>query len=233
MDNYVLFYSYIIFKIITSFRILEVVIDRTETIFWNYSLSSFALEAQLTTHSSYKWRTQLNSLLSTLFWKRIMLSCSLLVPVRHLWLTWNAIHRNVDIYQDFKETRAQHCGHLSIAIFIRVNRTLSKQFAGWFITVGFAAYTMNPQKQKNWKLLIDPFLIKGSTKLVRYEGQVPGDATYPPVHVRDPRSHIPKLWSRLEVLDLPVPRFKVYLVKLFIYVIISHQLCTCRLILTM
>lgn len=73
---------------------------------------------------------------------------------------------------------------------------------------------MNPPKQKNWKLLIDPIIIKGGTaKLFRYEGQVPGDPTYPVVHVRDPRSQIPKLWSRLDVLDLPVPRFKVILRK--------------------
>ena len=69
---------------------------------------------------------------------------------------------------------------------------------------------MNPAKQKNWKLLIDPTIIKGAVKLLRYEGQVPGDPTYPVVHVRDPRSQIPKLWSRaLDVLDLPVPRFRV------------------------
>lgn len=68
---------------------------------------------------------------------------------------------------------------------------------------------MNPAKQKNWKLIIDPFIIKGSTKLFRYEGQVPGDPTYPVVSVRDPRPQLPRLWCRLEVTDLPVPRFKV------------------------
>lgn len=70
---------------------------------------------------------------------------------------------------------------------------------------------MNPAKQKNWKLLIDPFLIKGSVKTVRYEGQVPGDPTYPAVQVRDPRTQRPNnRWSRLDdVLDLPVPRFRV------------------------
>jgi hypothetical protein len=67
-----------------------------------------------------------------------------------------------------------------------------------------------PKQQKNWKLIIDPFIIKGQpTKLFRYEGQVPGDPTYPVVNVRDPRSQIQRLWSRLEVLDLPVPRFRV------------------------
>ena len=67
----------------------------------------------------------------------------------------------------------------------------------------------NQVKQKNWKLIIDPFLIKGSTKLVRYEGQVPSDPTYPVVNVRDPRYQIPRHWTRVEILDLPVPRFRV------------------------
>lgn len=71
--------------------------------------------------------------------------------------------------------------------------------------------SMNPGKQKNWKLLIDPFLIKGSVKTVRYEGLVPGDPTYPMVQLRDPRTQRPtNRWSRLDdVLDLPVPRFRV------------------------
>ena len=69
---------------------------------------------------------------------------------------------------------------------------------------------MNPNKPKNWKLIIDPFIIKGSTKLFRYEGQVPGDPTYPVVHLRDPRSQISRIWSRLDVLDLPIPRFRVF-----------------------
>lgn len=68
---------------------------------------------------------------------------------------------------------------------------------------------MNPAKQKNWKLLTDPLIIKGAVKLFRYEGQVQGDPTYPAVHVRDPRSQIQRLWSRPEVLDLPVPRFRI------------------------
>ncbi|EFX83765.1 hypothetical protein DAPPUDRAFT_47657 [Daphnia pulex] len=68
---------------------------------------------------------------------------------------------------------------------------------------------MNPAKQKNWKLLTDPLIIKGAVKLFRYEGQVQGDPTYPVVHVRDPRSQIQRLWSRPEVLDLPVPRFRI------------------------
>ncbi|CAH0549275.1 unnamed protein product [Brassicogethes aeneus] len=62
---------------------------------------------------------------------------------------------------------------------------------------------------KNYKLLVDPFLVKGAAKLYRYEGVVPNDPTYPPVTPRDPRSHLTRIWSRLENLDLPIPRFKI------------------------
>ncbi|KAJ8711311.1 hypothetical protein PYW07_008553 [Mythimna separata] len=62
---------------------------------------------------------------------------------------------------------------------------------------------------KNYKLLIDPFLIKGGAKLYRYDGTVPGDASYPPVQCRDPRSQLSRIWNRLEPADLPVPRFKI------------------------
>jgi len=65
------------------------------------------------------------------------------------------------------------------------------------------------QKQRNYKLLVDPFLVKGATKLCRYDGTVPGDPTYPQVQPRDPRSQLTRIWTRLEQLDLPVPRFKI------------------------
>ena len=64
-------------------------------------------------------------------------------------------------------------------------------------------------KPRNYKLVVDPFLVKGSAKLYRYDGNVPNDPTYPPVQVRDPRSQITRIWTRLETLDIPVPRFKV------------------------
>lgn len=59
---------------------------------------------------------------------------------------------------------------------------------------------------KNYKLLVDPFLVKGAAKMYRYDGAMPNDPTYPPVMPRDPRSQLTKIWTRLEVLDLPVPR---------------------------
>ncbi|CAK9833089.1 Histone-lysine N-methyltransferase SETD1 [Anthophora retusa] len=65
------------------------------------------------------------------------------------------------------------------------------------------------QKLRNYKLLVDPFLVKGATKLYRYDGMVPGDPTYPEVQPRDPRSQLTRIWTRLEQLDLPVPRFKI------------------------
>lgn len=61
---------------------------------------------------------------------------------------------------------------------------------------------------KNYKLLIDPFLVKGATKLYRYDGIVPGDQTYPTVQCRDPRSQLSRIWNKLEPADLPVPRYK-------------------------
>lgn len=66
-----------------------------------------------------------------------------------------------------------------------------------------------PAKPRNYKLLVDPFLVKGATKLYRYDGLVPGDPTCPVVQPRDPRSHVNRMWTRREQLDLPVPRFKI------------------------
>lgn len=60
---------------------------------------------------------------------------------------------------------------------------------------------------KNYKLLVDPFLVKGATKLYRYDGLVPGDSSFPPVQCRDPRSQLSRIWSRMEPADLPVPRY--------------------------
>ncbi|KAH0558197.1 histone-lysine N-methyltransferase SETD1 [Cotesia glomerata] len=65
------------------------------------------------------------------------------------------------------------------------------------------------QKFKSFKLLVDPFLVKGAQKLIRYDGVVQGDPTCPVVQPRDPRSQLTRIWTRLEQLDLPVPRFKI------------------------
>ncbi|GJQ80667.1 hypothetical protein Trydic_g9251 [Trypoxylus dichotomus] len=65
-----------------------------------------------------------------------------------------------------------------------------------------------PKQPKNYKLIVDPFLVKGAAKLYRYDGNVP-DGPCAPVIPRDPRSHLTRIWTRLEVLDLPIPRFKI------------------------
>lgn len=59
---------------------------------------------------------------------------------------------------------------------------------------------------RNYKLLIDPFLVKGAAKLYRYDGIMPNDSQYPPVQARDPRNQLARLRSRIEPLDIPVPR---------------------------
>ncbi|XP_064461143.1 histone-lysine N-methyltransferase SETD1-like isoform X2 [Ornithodoros turicata] len=66
------------------------------------------------------------------------------------------------------------------------------------------------KKKRNYKLLVDPAMKKGATKLYRYDGIVPGQENlHPPVHVRDPRSRLALLWARTEAADLPVPKFKI------------------------
>ncbi|XP_064082523.1 histone-lysine N-methyltransferase SETD1-like isoform X2 [Macrobrachium nipponense] len=64
----------------------------------------------------------------------------------------------------------------------------------------------HPQK-RNYKLLIDPVLVNGASKLYRFEGVVEGDPTYPAVVLRDPRKQ--KIWIRPETMDISVPRFKI------------------------
>ncbi|XP_052863243.1 histone-lysine N-methyltransferase SETD1 [Anopheles cruzii] len=75
-----------------------------------------------------------------------------------------------------------------------------------------AAGANNVGQQKgarNFKLLADPFLHKGAPKVYRYDGVVPGDANHPPVIPRDPRNPLARIRSRVEPLDIPVPRFKI------------------------
>uniref|UniRef100_A0A182PCR3 [histone H3]-lysine(4) N-trimethyltransferase n=1 Tax=Anopheles epiroticus TaxID=199890 RepID=A0A182PCR3_9DIPT len=62
---------------------------------------------------------------------------------------------------------------------------------------------------RNFKLLADPFLHRGAQKIYRYDGIVPGDPNHPPVIPRDPRNPLARIRSRVEPLDIPVPRFKI------------------------
>lgn len=62
---------------------------------------------------------------------------------------------------------------------------------------------------KNYKLMVDPIIVKGGVKIYRYEGIIPNDPTPQPVIPRDPRNHLAtKLRNRLDPLDMPVPRFE-------------------------
>ena len=61
-------------------------------------------------------------------------------------------------------------------------------------------------RPRNFKLLSDPTLVKGVTKVVRYDGIVPNDSTYPPVIPRDPRNPVARIRQRMEPLVLSVPR---------------------------
>lgn len=61
---------------------------------------------------------------------------------------------------------------------------------------------------RNYKLIVDPILVKGATaKVYRYDGIVQGDPNYPPVIPRDPR--MARIRTRIEAIDLPVPRFAI------------------------
>ncbi|XP_037922173.1 histone-lysine N-methyltransferase SETD1 [Hermetia illucens] len=63
--------------------------------------------------------------------------------------------------------------------------------------------------QKNFKLLFDPYLVKGATKVYRFDGVVPNDPTYPTVNPRDPRNPLARIRQRVEPHVIPVPRFKI------------------------
>lgn len=63
-----------------------------------------------------------------------------------------------------------------------------------------------PEKQRDWKLLIDPCLTgKKEQKVYRFEGLVPGEVQSN-IHPRDPRFKVTTLGKRYDSLDLPVPR---------------------------
>ncbi|XP_033748294.1 histone-lysine N-methyltransferase SETD1-like isoform X2 [Pecten maximus] len=66
--------------------------------------------------------------------------------------------------------------------------------------------SQNEKKRRNYKLIVDPMLRGGGQKLYRFEGLDPMDNR--PIHVRDPRSRLTRLWSKKIPADLPIPRFK-------------------------
>lgn len=63
-------------------------------------------------------------------------------------------------------------------------------------------------KQKNYKLLVDPAIHKTATeKVYRFDGIPPSG--FSDIQVRDPRSHLNKMWNKQAGVDLPIPRFKI------------------------
>ncbi|KAF0300559.1 Histone-lysine N-methyltransferase SETD1 [Amphibalanus amphitrite] len=48
-----------------------------------------------------------------------------------------------------------------------------------------------------------------TTVTIRYDGKVPNDSTYPTVQVRDPRSALTRIRSRIEATELTVPKFRI------------------------
>lgn len=62
------------------------------------------------------------------------------------------------------------------------------------------------KNHRNYKLLTDPFLIKGAAKIYRYDGVVPNDPTHPIITPRDPRNPISRIRSRLDTFEMIVPR---------------------------
>lgn len=82
------------------------------------------------------------------------------------------------------------------------NRGSGSTAANTTTTIGNKAPT---QPIRNYKLISDPFLIKGAPKVYRYDGIIPGDPTQPPVIPRDPRNVLSRIRMRQE-LELTLPR---------------------------
>lgn len=62
------------------------------------------------------------------------------------------------------------------------------------------------QPVRNYKLISDPFIVKGAPKVYRYDGVVPGDQTHPTVIPRDPRNTVVRIRPRQDV-ELTLPRY--------------------------
>lgn len=66
-----------------------------------------------------------------------------------------------------------------------------------------------PQKPiVDYKLLVDPFLVKAQAKLYRYNGVVPNEPNFHPVLLKDPRNEkVMKIRQRVDPIELIVPRY--------------------------
>ncbi|KAL5273069.1 SETD1B family protein [Megaselia abdita] len=67
------------------------------------------------------------------------------------------------------------------------------------------------KQPKNFKLIVDPALMKGAPmKVLRLDGVVPNDPTYPPVIPRDPRNPLVRVRPKLlDAIELLIPRFRI------------------------
>lgn len=60
----------------------------------------------------------------------------------------------------------------------------------------------------DYKLLVDPFLVKAQNKLYRYNGVIPNDPNNHPILLKDPRNvKAIKLRTRVDPIELIVPRY--------------------------
>lgn len=105
-----------------------------------------------------------------------------------------------------------------------MNGTVGTPSTGVHNPAAAAAAALHAQYKntRNYKLLIDPALVKGAVKLYRYDGIVPGDPKHPAVLPRDPRNQMIRLRSRLEPHDIPVPRY-IELITFFFYCPLSFE----------
>lgn len=94
-----------------------------------------------------------------------------------------------------------------------------------------AVTVVEKPRERNWKLIADPFLSKATTKVYRYDGVVPNDSTYPELIVQDPRTYKSKNRAITLPIILPVPKFKVrishYTINAHSFTLISYTLYFC------
>lgn len=57
----------------------------------------------------------------------------------------------------------------------------------------------NVAPKQDYKLLVDPCLVKAPQKIFRFNGIIPNDPTCPPVIVKDPRSKAIRLRQRGQI----------------------------------
>lgn len=106
-------------------------------------------------------------------------------------------------------------------------RSLCKQMNGGGVEPPAAPGASTAQKPlHDYKLLVDPALVKGGIKLYRYDGIVPNDLQLTVHTVKDPRNEkFLRLRQRLDNFELPVPRYRFILRQHF--TLLLHVQCMC------